>query len=83
MVEHGKTPARTLRELGAAGYRWSSSPSPACSRRPHALAGVYAVLHRDGTTEAARDRMMGFDALNALLGLEELYRRESEWLKRD
>jgi hypothetical protein len=27
--------------------------------------------------------MLGFDALNALLGLEELYRREREWLRRD
>ncbi|HVH08085.1 MAG TPA: oxaloacetate decarboxylase [Myxococcota bacterium] len=83
MVEHGKPPARTLRELGAAGYRMVVFPVAGVLAAAHALAGVYAVLHRDGTTEAARDRMMGFDALNALLGLEELYRRESEWLKRD
>ncbi len=47
------------------------------------LGDVYAALHHDGTTASARGRMLGFDALNALLGLEELYRREREWLRRD
>jgi 2-methylisocitrate lyase-like PEP mutase family enzyme len=49
----------------------------------HALGDVYAALHRDGTTASRAGRMLGFDALNALLGLEELYRREREWLRRD
>jgi 2-methylisocitrate lyase-like PEP mutase family enzyme len=83
MVEAGKTPVRPLSELGAAGYRMVVFPVAGVLSAAHALGDVYAALHRDGTTASARGRMLGFDALNALLGLEELYRREREWLRRD
>jgi len=83
MVEAGKTPVRPLGELGAAGYRMVVFPVAAVLAAAHALGDVYAALHRDGTTASARERMLGFDALNALLGLEELYQREREWLRHD
>jgi 2-methylisocitrate lyase-like PEP mutase family enzyme len=80
MVEHGKTPARTLAELGAAGYRMVVFPVAGLLAAARALEDVYATLRRDGTTGAAAERLYRFDAMNALLGLEELYRREREWL---
>ena len=81
MVEHGKTPARTLAELGAAGYRMVVFPVAGLLAAARALEDVYATLRRDGTTRAAGDRLYRFDAMNALLGLDELYRREREWLR--
>jgi len=83
MVEAGKTPVRPLSELGATGYRMVVFPVAGVLAAAHALGDVYAALHRDGTTASARGSMLAFDALNALLGLEELYRREREWLRRD
>jgi methylisocitrate lyase len=80
MVEHGKTPARTLAELGAAGYRMVVFPVAGLLAAARALEDVYATLHRDGMTRASADRLYRFDAMNALLGLDELYRREREWL---
>jgi methylisocitrate lyase len=80
MVEQGRTPARTLAELGAAGYPMVVFPVAGLLASAHALREVYATLRRDGTTRAAVGRMLGFDEMNALLGLDERYRREREWL---
>jgi methylisocitrate lyase len=80
MVEEGKTPTRTLGELGDAGYRLVVFPVAALLAAAAAMRDVYAALARDGSTEAQRNRMLGFAEMNALLGLEERYRREREWL---
>jgi len=80
MVEHGKTPARTLAELGAAGYRMVVFPVAGLLAAARALDDLYETLKRDGTTRAAADRLYRFDAMNTLLGLDELYRRERKWL---
>jgi methylisocitrate lyase len=80
MVEHGKTPLRTLTELGAAGYRMVVFPVAGLLSAAGALRQLYTALKRDGTTRAAVDRMMAFDEMNTLLGLDERYRREREWL---
>ena len=80
MIEHGKTPARTLPELGAAGYRMVVFPVAGLLAAARALEDLYTTLKRDGTTRAATDRLYRFDAMNALLGLDALYRREREWL---
>ena len=79
MVEHGKTPLRTLAELGAAGYRLAVFPLSGLLAAARALAEAYGALHRDGTTQAVADRLLGFAEMNALLGVEERYRREAEW----
>jgi methylisocitrate lyase len=81
MVEDGKTPARTLGELGDAGYRLVVFPVAALLAAAAALRDLYATLARDGSTAACRSRMLGFAEMNALLGLEERYRREREWLR--
>ena len=76
LVEGGKTPilsARQLEAMGFAAVTWPVSASYAIAR---AVAEVYAALMRDGTTNAVRDRMVDFDAFNNLIGLEQL--REAE-----
>ena len=36
-----------------------------------AMEDVYAVLRRDGSSRAVRERLLGFEAFNAIIGLEE------------
>ena len=76
LVEGGKTPilsARQLEAMGFAAVTWPVSASYAIAR---AVAEVYAALLRDGTTNAVRDRMVDFAAFNSLIGLEQV--REAE-----
>ena len=79
MVERGKTPLRTLADLGTAGYRMVVFPLAGLLASAHALGSVYETLRRDGTTRASLDRMLGFDEMNDLLGVDERYRRERDW----
>jgi len=80
MIDRGKTPLRTVAELGAAGYRMVAFPVAGLLAAARALEELYATLSRDGSTRAYVDRLMGFEEMNVLLGLEERYRREREWL---
>jgi methylisocitrate lyase len=80
MVEQGRTPLRTAAELAAAGYAIVVAPVAGLLASAHALGAVYAVLRRDGITTAAADRMLTFPEMNTLVGLEERYAREREWL---
>ena len=79
MVEGGKTPMRTLAELGSAGYRLVVFPLAGLLAAARALGDVYGALHRDGSSAAVADRLLGFDEMNAFLGVDERYRRESGW----
>jgi methylisocitrate lyase len=80
MVEQGKTPLRDAAELAASGYRLVLVPVAPLLASAHALRMLFAALARDGGTRALGDRMLGFDELNRLVGLEEKYRRERQWL---
>jgi methylisocitrate lyase len=80
MVEQGRTPVRTLAQLGAAGYRLVVFPVAGLLAAASALGDLYGTLRRDGATRAAAGRMMGFEEMNALLGLAECYAAEREWL---
>jgi len=76
LVEGGKTPiltARQLDEMGFAAVTWPVSASYAIAR---AVGDIYAALLRDGTTNAVRDRMSDFAAFNQLVGLAQV--REAE-----
>ena len=79
MVEGGRTPLRPARELAAAGFAIVVAPVAGLLAAAHALRGLYAALARDGATAAAPAPLMGFDELNRLVGLDELYAREREW----
>ena len=79
MVEQGKTPLRAAAELARAGYRLVLVPVAPLLAATHGLRAVFATLARDGETRTAADRMLGFGELNALLGLDEKYRRERDW----
>jgi len=79
MVEHGKTPLRPARELAAAGYQIVALPLGGLLGAARTLREVYGAMLRDGGTAGVADRLLGFHELNALLGLDEVYRRERAW----
>jgi methylisocitrate lyase len=78
MVEGGRTPVRDVAALAAAGYAIVVQPVTGILAAAHALQAAYEALARDGDSGAVADRLLAFDALNAVLGLDELYAREQE-----
>jgi 2,3-dimethylmalate lyase len=76
LVEGGKTPILSARQLEAMGFAAVTWPVCASYAIARAVAEVYAALLRDGTTNAVRDRMVDFAAFNSLIGLEQV--REAE-----
>jgi methylisocitrate lyase len=76
LIEGGKTPILSARQLEAMGFAAVTWPVSASYAIAHAVAEVYATLLRDGTTNAVRHAMVDFAAFNALIGLEQV--RESE-----
>jgi methylisocitrate lyase len=80
MVEGGRTPLRSVRECADAGFRMVVLPVAGLLAAAHALREAFATLAREGSSRAIAPRMLGFAELNELLGVEERYRREGEWL---
>lgn len=74
MSETGRTPPMSAAELEALGYRLVIFPSSQTWVFARAYAELCAQLREHGTTEGYRERMMAFDDVNELLGLEEWQR---------
>lgn len=72
MVEGGMTPVTSAQELAEIGYRLVIFPGGTVRALTHALQGYLASLHTHGSTGPWRDRMLDFDALNAVIGTPEL-----------
>lgn len=81
MVEQGKTPVRAADELARDGYRLVLVPVAPLLASAHALRSLFGTLARDGATRGMAERMLRFDEMNALVGLDEKYRRERDWLR--
>ncbi len=74
MVEGGKTPVKSARELGERGFRIVIFPGGTARAVVHTLQGYYASLHEHQTTAPWQDRMLDFDGLNAVIETPELLR---------
>lgn len=72
MVEGGKTPVQSARELGERGFRIVIFPGGTARAVAHLLQRYYGSLHQHQTTAPMRDVMLDFDQLNALIGTPEL-----------
>jgi len=72
MVEGGKTPLLTKDQLQALGFRIVISPGSLARAYAFMAQEFLLQLRRTGSTAAARDRMLDFTQINALLGLGEL-----------
>ena len=72
MVEGGQTPILSGPELQALGFRLVIFPGAIVRALAHAASDFYAALKREGTTDAFRDRMYDFVALNGIIGTPEM-----------
>lgn len=75
MVEGGMTPVLPAAELESLGFGLVIFPGGIVRAIARAAQDFYAVLRRDGTTDAMRDRMFDFQGINALLGTEAMLER--------
>jgi methylisocitrate lyase len=80
MVEQGKTPIVPAAELHAMGYDIIAVPVAGLLSTTQALSRLFSSLREHGTTERVQGEMVTFQELNTLLGLDEKYEREKEWL---
>jgi len=72
MVEGGSTPIRSTAQLAALGFRIVIFPGGTARAVVPALQAYLASLHRHGTTEPWRDRMLDLTGLNAVLGTPDM-----------
>jgi 2-methylisocitrate lyase-like PEP mutase family enzyme len=72
MVEGGKTPMLSARELEALGFALVIFPGGIVRAIARAALDFYATLARDGSSAAFRERMYDFDALNAVIGTPDM-----------
>ena len=75
MVEGGKTPIVPAHELEKIGFSFVIFPGGIVRAIARAAQDFYATLHAQGTTDAFRDRMFDFNALNDLIGTPETLER--------
>lgn len=72
MVEGGRTPLRTAEELEAIGYQLVITPGAMVRALTFVAQDFLKGLKATGSTAGFRDRMLDFDGLNRVLGLDEM-----------
>ena len=72
MVEGGQTPVLPAAELQALGFSLVIFPGAIVRTLAWQAQAFYGALHRDGTTDAFRDRMFDFEAINGIVGTADL-----------
>jgi 2-methylisocitrate lyase-like PEP mutase family enzyme len=72
MVEGGRTPILGRDKLQALGFSLVIFPGGIVRAIAKTARAFYETLARDGATDAFRDRMFDFDALNAVIGAPEM-----------
>jgi 2-methylisocitrate lyase-like PEP mutase family enzyme len=70
MVEGGKTPILSAADLESLGFKLVIFPGAIVRALAFAAQDFYDVLKRNGTTDAFRNRMFDFDAINRIVGTE-------------
>jgi methylisocitrate lyase len=72
-IEGGRTPILPLEELREMGFISVGYVLSGLFASAKALSDTYAYLLEHGNTDGIRDKMMGFDEFNKMIGLEEKY----------
>ena len=72
MVEGGKTPISSVKELEDIGYHIAIFPGGAVRAIAHHLNAYYSGLLRDGNNKKFSEKMYDFDGLNEVIGTKEL-----------
>jgi 2-methylisocitrate lyase-like PEP mutase family enzyme len=73
LIEGGRTPLCSLEELLELGFFSVGFVLSGLYAAARALDETYREIRRAGSTERIRDRLMGFDEFNALVGVEARY----------
>ncbi len=81
MVEGGRTPILTVKELQDVGYSVVCIPNATVYATAWALRGLWGELKKEGTTRNWVDRMICFNDFNKLVGLDKVRERESHYYK--
>jgi 2,3-dimethylmalate lyase len=81
MVEGGKTPILTVKELQDVGYSVVCIPNATVYATAWALRGLWSELKKEGTTRNWMDRMICFDDFNRLIGLDKVRDLESHYYR--
>ncbi|AOO83927.1 isocitrate lyase/PEP mutase family protein [Bosea vaviloviae] len=72
MVEGGRTPIKSAKELEALGFSLVIFPGGIVRALARAAQDFYGTLKRDGSTDAFRNQMFDFDQLNAVIGTPQM-----------
>ena len=72
MIEGGKSPVHSARELGDIGFSIVIFPGGTARAVLHTLQGYYASLHTHQTTRPWQEKMLDFDGLNAVIETPQL-----------
>jgi 2-methylisocitrate lyase-like PEP mutase family enzyme len=83
MVEGGQTPVLSGPELEAIGFRLVIFPGAIVRAIARQAQDFYATLRRDGTTDAFRDRMFDFAAINGIVGTAAMLERGRQYENED
>jgi carboxyvinyl-carboxyphosphonate phosphorylmutase len=81
MVEGGKTPILTAKELQEIGYSIATFPLSTLYAAAYGVKMAMEELARTGTTSGYIDRMISFTEFNHLVGLEKVRERETYYYK--
>lgn len=74
MIEGGKTPVLEKARLESLGFQLILYPLTGLFAAGHVLRGLYAHLHKTGTTLGMENELLSFSEFNDLIGVEEKYR---------
>jgi carboxyvinyl-carboxyphosphonate phosphorylmutase len=80
MLPGGKTPMLTAKELQEIGYSVVAYATACTYAITKAVRDLFETLYRTGTTAGLEDRMVKFDEFNRLVGLEEIRKKEEEYI---
>ncbi|MBY0423041.1 MAG: isocitrate lyase/phosphoenolpyruvate mutase family protein, partial [Parvularculaceae bacterium] len=72
MVEGGRTPLRTQKELAAMGFSLVIAPGALARAFAFMAEEFLTTLVKDGSTAGYAPRMRSFDEINAMIGLGEM-----------
>lgn len=72
MVEGGKTPLKSVKELAALGFKFVIYPGTMVRVLAYAASQYLSILKEDGSTARMRERMFDFSRVNGILGLDQI-----------
>lgn len=80
-IEGGRTPICTTKELEEMGFNTVVYPGSSFFAAAWAIRGVMEEIYRKGVTTAFRDRMIPFDGIDEVVGLDKVREAEAYYYK--